>query len=77
MFVGFAGSMVLKNGMFVVGGMLLVRYIVQLATLHGSAKRLGLAKDIVWLSPFLEIHLHVLNAGLYLTNLLRKQQKWN
>jgi cellulose synthase/poly-beta-1,6-N-acetylglucosamine synthase-like glycosyltransferase len=77
MFVGFAGSMVLKNGMFVVGGMLLVRYIVQLATLHGSAKRLGLSKDIVWLSPFLEIHLHVLNAGLYLTNLLRKQQKWN
>jgi cellulose synthase/poly-beta-1,6-N-acetylglucosamine synthase-like glycosyltransferase len=77
MFVGFAGSMVLKNGMFVVGGMLLVRYIVQLATLHGSAKRLGLSKDIVWLSPFLEIHLHFLNAGLYLTNLLRKQQKWN
>jgi cellulose synthase/poly-beta-1,6-N-acetylglucosamine synthase-like glycosyltransferase len=77
MFVGFAGAMVLKNAMLVVGAMLFVRYVVQIAILHASAKKLAQQKDLVWLAPFLEIHLHALNAGLYITNLVRKPQKWN
>lgn len=77
MYVGFAGAMVLKNTMLVVGGMLLVRYIIQLTILHGCSKRLGLHKDIVWLSPFLEIHMHAVNLFVYITNLVRKPQKWN
>lgn len=76
MLLGFAGAMVLKNGMLVVGAMLLLRYIVQLSILHGSAKRLGVSRDVAWLSPFLELHLLILNAGLYFSNLVRKQQKW-
>jgi hypothetical protein len=77
MYIGFAGAMVLKNMMLVVGGMLLLRYILQLTILHRSSKRLGLHRDIVWLSPFLEIHLHAVNLFVYLTNLVRKPQKWN
>jgi hypothetical protein len=63
--------------MLVVGSMLFVRYVVQIAILHASAKKLAQQKDLVWLAPFLEIHLHALNAGLYITNLVRKPQKWN
>lgn len=77
LFIGFAGAMVLKNAMFVVSGMLLVRYIVQISILHASSKRLGLHRDVVWLAPFLEIHLHLVNLFVYVTNLVRKPQKWN
>lgn len=76
MLAGFAGSMVLKNGMFVVGGMLLSRYIIQLAILHGSVKRLGMDRDVAWLAPFLEIQLLFANTLIYFSNLVRKQQKW-
>lgn len=77
MFVGFGGAVVLKNAMFVVSGMLLLRYVIQISILHASSKRLGLHKDIVWLAPFLEIHLHLVNLFVYVTNLVRKPQKWN
>ncbi|MEZ4799273.1 MAG: glycosyltransferase [Flavobacteriales bacterium] len=76
MMAGFVGSMVLKNGMFVVGGMLLSRYIIQLSILHGSVKRLGMDRDVAWLSPFLEVQLLFANALIYFSNLVRKQQKW-
>lgn len=77
LYIGFAGAMVLKNAMFVVSGMLLLRYIVQISILHASSKRLGLHKDVVWLAPVLEIHLHLVNLFVYVTNLVRKPQKWN
>ena len=77
MFIGFGGALFFKNALFVVGPMLFVRYVLQIAILHGSAKRLELSKDLAWLAPFLEIHLHTLNAGLYIANLVRKPQKWN
>lgn len=77
MYIGFAGTMVLKNAMLVVGGMLLVRYVIQMIILHASSKKLGIQRDIVWLSPFLEIHLHAVNLFVYITNLVRKPQKWN
>lgn len=60
-----------------VSGLLLVRYIVQIAILHRVSKRLKQARDLAWLSPILELHLHVLNLWLYLVNLVRKPQKWN
>jgi hypothetical protein len=31
---------------------------------------------VVWLAPVLEFHLHALNVGLYVSNLLQKPQKW-
>ncbi|MCC6601257.1 MAG: glycosyltransferase [Crocinitomicaceae bacterium] len=75
--VGFAGAMVLKTAMLVVGALLLIRYIIQLLILHKTSVKLNQGKDIVWLSPFLELKLYALNAGLYFTNLVRKPQKWN
>lgn len=77
MYLAFAGCLVLKSAMLVVGAMLLVRYIVQISILHASTKKLGVQQDLVWLSPFLEVHLHLVNAFLYITNLVRKPQKWN
>ena len=77
MLLAFAGCIVLKSALLVVGCMLLVRYIVQISILHASSKKLGVQGDLVWLSPFLEIHLHLVNAFLYITNLVRKPQKWN
>jgi poly-beta-1,6-N-acetyl-D-glucosamine synthase len=77
LFVGFAGALVFKTAMLVVGSMLFVRYVLHVATLHKSARKLGQSTDIVFLAPLLEIQLHFLNAGLYLINLVRKPQKWN
>ncbi len=77
MLLAFTGCLVLKSALLVVGCMLLVRYIVQISILHASSKKLGVQGDLVWLSPFLEIHLHLVNAFLYITNLVRKPQKWN
>lgn len=75
--IGTIGALVLKTGMLVVGIMWGVRYIIHLTILHKATTKLGQAKDLVWLSPFLEWHLLVLNLGLYITNLVRKPQKWN
>ncbi len=77
MFVGYAAAIVFQTGVLLVSGVLLLRYITQIVTLHKVAVRLAQRKDLVWLAPFLEVHLHTLNLGLYLTNLVRKPQKWN
>jgi cellulose synthase/poly-beta-1,6-N-acetylglucosamine synthase-like glycosyltransferase len=77
MLVSFGLLMFFHIGMLLVGALLFVRYVVMLTILHGGSKNLGQHKDIVWLSPFLELHLFVLNVGLYFTNLVRKPQKWN
>jgi cellulose synthase/poly-beta-1,6-N-acetylglucosamine synthase-like glycosyltransferase len=73
----FVASFFLHTGVLLLSGALFLRYVVQLTILHKVSKRLGQSGDIVWLAPFLEPHLHVLNAMLYTTNLVRKQQKWN
>lgn len=77
MWIAFIGSIVFHKLLLIVGSLLLIRYIVQVAILHKISKRMSQGKDIVWLAPFLEIHLNVLNLGLYFSNLLRKPQKWN
>lgn len=77
MWVGFAGSIVFHKLLLIVGGMLLVRYIIQSAILHKISKRFGQSKDIVWLAPLLEIQLNTMSLGLYFSNLLRKPKKWN
>lgn len=77
MWFGFAGSIVFHKLLLIVGGLLLVRYISQVAILHKISKRMSQSRDIAWLAPVLEIHLTVLNIGLYFSNLLRKPQKWS
>lgn len=77
LFVGFGGSLVVHAGVWIVGGMLLARYVAHIAILHTACKKLKQSTDLVWMSPFLEAHLHVLNVGLYFSNLLRKPQKWS
>ncbi|MEN9639148.1 MAG: hypothetical protein RLZZ262_1016 [Bacteroidota bacterium] len=73
----FFASIYLHTGILLLSGALLLRYIVQITILHKVSKSLGQSNDIVWLAPFLEPHLHALNLMLYMTNLVRKQQKWN
>ncbi len=77
MYLCYAATIVFQTGLLLVSAMLLVRYILQMVTLHKIATRLDQRKDLVWLAPILEVQLHVLNLGLYLTNLMRKTQKWN
>jgi cellulose synthase/poly-beta-1,6-N-acetylglucosamine synthase-like glycosyltransferase len=77
MWLGFMGSIVFHKLLLIVGGLLLVRYISQAAILHKISKRMSQSRDIAWLAPVLEIHLTVLNFGLYFSNLLRKPQKWS
>jgi cellulose synthase/poly-beta-1,6-N-acetylglucosamine synthase-like glycosyltransferase len=74
---GAIGVVVFKTALLVVGSLWLIRYMVAITILHKSTTKLGLAKDIVWLAPLLEWHLLALNLGLYITNLVRKPQKWN
>lgn len=69
-------SCVVNAGLWIVGGLLLGRYLVLIATLQAACKRLNQSADLVWLAPFLEFHLHALHVGLYFSNLLRKPQKW-
>ena len=77
MFTGFFGALFFQTGLLLVSVLVFLRYIVQIAILHKVSNRLSQSKDIVWLSLPLEIHLHFLNLGLYITNLMRKPQKWN
>jgi cellulose synthase/poly-beta-1,6-N-acetylglucosamine synthase-like glycosyltransferase len=65
------------TGVLLVSSLLFVRYVIQIAILHNSSKKLGQAQDVVWLSPFLELHLFLMNVGLYFSNLVRRPQKWN
>lgn len=65
------------TGVLLVSSLLFVRYVIQIAILHSSSKRLGQGQDVVWLAPFLELHLFLLNVGLYFSNLVRRPQKWN
>lgn len=77
MWTAFIGSIFFHKLLLIVGCILLVRYIIQVAILHKISKRMNQSKDAAWLAPLLEIHLNVLNLGLYFSNLLRKPQKWN
>jgi poly-beta-1,6-N-acetyl-D-glucosamine synthase len=73
----FFAALFLHTGILLLSGALVLRYIVQMTTLHKVSKSLGQTTDLVWLSPLLEPHLHALNLMLFTTNLVRKQQKWN
>lgn len=69
--------LVVHAGVWIVAGMLLVRYAIMLSILRASSRKLKQHSDVVWMAPILEVHLYVLNIGLYFGNLLRKPQKWN
>ncbi len=77
MMLGFGGAMIFQTWTLLVSGLIFLRYVIQLSILHRVSVRLGVSRDIVWLALPLEIHLHMLNLGLYFTNLMRKPQKWN
>lgn len=77
MMTGFTCALIFQTWMLLVSGLVFLRYIVQLTTLHRISVRLGQSRDIVWLALPLEFHLYLLNLGLYFTNLMRKPQKWN
>ncbi len=77
MMAAFIATLVFQTGILLVSGLLFLRYVIQITILHKVSGRMGLHKDLVWLAPILEIHLHTLNLGLYIINLVRKPQKWN
>lgn len=76
MWVAFGFSVVFHKLLLILGAMLLLRYITQLTILHKISGKMAQSKDIVWFAPFLEIQLHLMNAGLYFSNLFRKPGKW-
>lgn len=77
MMVGFCGAMIFQTWMLLVSGLVFLRYVIQMSILHRVSGKLALSRDIVWLALPLEFHLLALNLGLYVTNLMRKPQKWN
>lgn len=77
LWASFVTAIVLKIQVLVLAGVLLLRYLVYLFTLHKASARWTLHKDVVWLAPMLEFQLHLTNLGLYIVNLIRKPQKWN
>ncbi len=77
MIIGFGGAMIFQTWMLLVSGLIFLRYAIQMSILHRVSGRLGQSRDIVWMAIPLEFHLHALNLGLYVTNLMRKPQKWN
>jgi len=77
MYTGFIGALIFQTSVLLVIGLILLRYILQIAILHRISVRLAQSKDVVWLALPLELQLHALNLGLYFTNLMRKPQKWN
>jgi len=73
---GAVGTLVVHAGVWIVVGLMATRYIVLVATLRAACRKLHQPADVVWLAPVLEFHLHALNVGLYVSNLLQKPQKW-
>ncbi len=67
--------MVLHNPFLIASSLLVVRYIVHLATFRGSLKKLG-QPDLLFMLPLLEAYQAIINPVLWIGNLLSKPRTW-
>lgn len=67
--------MVLHNELLIAGSLLVVRYVVHLATFRGSLKQIGQTDLFIFL-PLLEGFQAVINPVLWIWNLLAKPRTW-
>lgn len=66
---------VLHNTLLIAGSLLLVRYIIHLATFRSSFKKTGQTDLAIWI-PILEGTLWIISPTLWLWNLLSKPRTW-
>ena len=67
--------MVLHNAFLIAGSLLVLRYIVHLATFRGSLKKMG-QPDLLFILPLLEAFQAFINPVLWIGNLLSKPRTW-
>lgn len=68
--------MVLHSEFLIAGSMLLIRYIVHLATFRGSLKKIG-QERLAWWGLLLENILWITSPIVWISNLLSKPRTWN
>ena len=68
--------MVLHSEFLIAGSMLLLRYIVHLATFRGSLKKIG-QERLAWRGLLLENILWITSPIIWISNLLSKPRTWN
>jgi glycosyltransferase involved in cell wall biosynthesis len=74
-FASFAAVLVLQFEPYIVLGMFLLRMLLQILIFKKSMDKLG-EKDLIYLSPLLEIALMFFYPVLVLSNLFLKKSKW-
>ena len=76
-FIGlFVGLMVLVKPFYLILGVFVFRYLIQMLVFIMSANKIG-GKDLIVLSPLYEIFFMIFNPILVISNQIVKKTKWN
>lgn len=76
-FIGlFIGLMILVKPFYLILGVFLFRYFIQMLVFILSANKIG-GKDLILLAPFYELFFMIFNPILVLSNQIRKKTKWS
>jgi len=60
-----------------VSAVLFIRWIILVMVTFRFAKASDQNRDVAWLAPILEVQLNFFHVVLYMSNLIRKPQKWS
>lgn len=69
--------MILMPHYWYVLGVLFIRWAVLVGVTYRFSKVSDQSRDVAWLAPLLEVQLNFLHVILYMSNLIRKPQKWS
>tara|TARA_B100000809_G_scaffold177125_1_gene174588 strand:+ start:953 stop:2095 length:1143 start_codon:yes stop_codon:yes gene_type:complete len=76
-FIGlFIGLMILVKPFYLILGVFVFRYLIQMIIFILSANKIG-GKDLIFLSPIYEIFFMIFNPILVISNQIVKKTKWN
>ena len=69
--------LILMPHFWYIAGVLLIRWAILVGVTYRFSKASDQSKDVAWLAPILEVQLNFLHVVLYMSNLIRKPQKWS
>jgi cellulose synthase/poly-beta-1,6-N-acetylglucosamine synthase-like glycosyltransferase len=69
--------LILMPQFWYIAGVLLIRWALLVMVTYRFSKVSDQSKDVAWLAPLLEVQLNFLHVTLYMSNLIRKPQKWS
>jgi len=76
-FIGLFLLLVIKlRPVYLIVGVFMMRYIVQMLIFKFSANKIG-GKDLIILSPVFELFFMIFNPILVISNQINKRNKWN